>query len=97
MTAGLAGEDFPSVYDIGTYYRREEPGTEEWATAAKMLRDPESGYDCEDLACYQVAYYRVVRGEPARPVLKRSPSGWHVLLRRSDGLLEDPSIRLGMR
>lgn len=59
------------------------------------------GYgDCEDLACWRIAEYRV-KGIDARPLIRwRKRDGkmiYHALLRLPDGRTEDPSIAMGMR
>lgn len=93
----LIKPDWPSVYNIGTHYQREAPGVEKWVTAGYMRGNPGEGYDCEDLASYQAAWLRVTGRDPgARIGLKRSSVGWHVIVVRSDGTIEDPSAALGM-
>lgn len=94
----LMTPDWPSVYDIGTHYRREPMGIEKWTSAGYMRANPLQGFDCEDLASYQVAWYRVTRRDPgARIGLARVSGGWHVVVQLSNGTIEDPSARLGMR
>lgn len=96
----------PDIYDSGVEYQREPPGQEEWQTIPAMLK---SGHgDCEDLAAWRVAELQI-RGdsengtgpENARIITKtkKLPDGRlliHVLVRRADGSIEDPSLRLGM-
>lgn len=87
----------PPIYGSGVRYRREPPGHETWRCAARTL---ELGHgDCEDLGCWLAAELQVA-GEPARafPVRKWRPRGWlyHILVRRGDGSIEDPSRKLGM-
>lgn len=88
----------PKLYDSGVVYEREPPGQEEWQTIPSVI-DQGSG-DCEDLAAWRVAELQRA-GEPARIITKsaRQLSGKlliHVLVRRGDGTLEDPSMLLGM-
>jgi len=86
---------WPDVYSIGARYQRETPGREVWQTAS-ALRASRVG-DCEDLASYQVAYLRTSGIDPRATVgLKRSSVGWHVIVMRGSGLIEDPSAVLGM-
>lgn len=93
----LMSPDWPSVYQLGTHYQREPQGREKWATAGYMRANPREGFDCEDLASFQVAWLRVTGRDPgARIALTRVSSGWHVIVARSDGTFEDPSARLGM-
>jgi hypothetical protein len=88
---------YPSVYDLGTFYRREPIGREKWTTARYMRTNPAEGFDCEDLASYQVAFLRTTGLDPrAKTGLKRSVVGWHVVVIRGDGRIEDPSKTLGM-
>lgn len=88
---------FPGLYSSGVRYRREPRETrEEWLTIPSVLS---SGYgDCEDLACWRAAELCVSGEDPwARPMLRPSASGWHVVVLRGDGSVEDPSRVLGMR
>lgn len=91
----LYGSDIEQVdsHDLAQY-AREGRGHEEWQTAA-LLRRSRKG-DCEDLACFRVAQL-ILRGErKARAVPIRTRAGWHIVVRRADGTIEDPSKRLGM-
>ena len=88
----------PSLYDSGVEYEREPPGQEEWQTIPALLKSRAG--DCEDLAAWRVAELQV-KGEPARIITKtkRLETGKlliHVLVRRGDGTIEDPSMMLGM-
>lgn len=88
---------YPSVYQLGVRYRREPVGREWWVSAPLMAMYPEAGYDCEDLASYQAAWLRASGRDPrARVGLRRSDVGWHVVVIRGDGRIEDPSRALGM-
>ena len=88
---------WPSVYDIGTHYQREPSGREKWVTAGYMRANPREGFDCEDLASYQCAYLKTTGiDRDAKVGLKRSSVGWHVIVIRGDGTIEDPSRTLGM-
>lgn len=93
----MRADTYPDVYGLGTYYRREPIGREWWVTARAMRRDPEQGYDCEDLATYQVSWLRTYGVDPGAKVgLKRSRAGWHIVVIRGDRTIEDPSRVLGM-
>lgn len=86
----------PQLYRAGVRYRREPREVrEEWLTAPEVLS---RGYgDCEDLACWRAAELMVSGEDPlARPILRRTASGWHVVVLRSGGGIEDPSRVLGM-
>lgn len=59
-------------------------------------------HNCEDLACWRAAEYRVRYGINAIPtfIWKVRPNGghlYHILVKLPDGRIEDPSRALGMR
>ena len=92
----------PSLYASGVRYRRESPppgglrAVETWRTIPAVLAA--GAGDCEDLACWRAAELRA-RGERARAWAVRSNTAgvlWHVVVRRENGSMEDPSRRLGM-
>jgi hypothetical protein len=58
-----------------------------------------AGLDCDDLGPWRAAECRVRLGDRrARAYPITSPGiGWHILVRRGDGTIEDPSRRLGMK
>lgn len=80
-------------------YRPEpDDGVEEFASAPVVYK---RGWgDCDDLAPLLCAWYRN-RGEKAkiRVQWKRTSKGklYHILVRREDGTIEDPSRILGMK
>jgi hypothetical protein len=89
----------PELYRARVRYRPEpDDGTpEEFAAIPKILS---RGWgDCDDLAPWRVAELQEA-GEPARiRITWRRPRGrrlYHVLVRRGDGRIEDPSRLLGM-
>ena len=99
----------PSIYTCGVRYRREPredvqrvgwvEGKEDWQSPAETLR---RGFgDCEDLACYQAAWYQVMQGKRsfAQFYWKNRPDGgatYHIIIQHPNGSHEDPSARLGM-
>ena len=93
----------PPLYRAGVQYRREQAkqcwhpisgGCEDWLSAWEVKRQ---GYgDCEDLASWRAAELNLA-GERARAVPVRTRSGWHIVVRRADGTIEDPSAKLGMK
>ena len=92
--------DTPKLYEapIRYYFDPNEP--DPWQDIPSTLA---KGYgDCEDLACWRIAEYRM-KGIDARPLIrwrKRQGGGgmtYHALLRLPDGRTEDPSISMGMR
>lgn len=93
----LMDPSWPSVYEVGTHYKREREGKEEWNTAGVIRHRPRAGYDCEDLASYACAWNIVTGFDPGSKIgLRRSSVGYHVIVLRSDGSVEDPSRVLGM-
>lgn len=90
----IAVFDLPRLYDAGVRYIREgaQP-REEWRSALEVIEH--GGGDCEDLATYRAAELQL-GGEDARAIAVRSSLGWHIVVRRGDGTIEDPSARLGM-
>jgi len=86
----------PPLYSAGVRYRRER-GTH-WATPREVWRA--KGGDCEDLSAWRIAELRLSGQDPeATFALRHSgkPGLWHVVVRRGDGTLEDPSAVLGMK
>ena len=91
----------PSIYNAGVVYKREPVCRtagrvhicEEWLTAHESYA---RGWgDCDDLGPWRAAELRT-QGELAQAIPRRSPVGWHIVVRRGDGTIEDPSARLGM-
>lgn len=87
-----------SLYKAGIIYRQEGLGLESWKSVPIVLED---GFgDCEDLACWLAAEYRV-KGINARPVWTKRQLGrltmYHIQTQLPDGTTEDPSIKLGMK
>lgn len=92
----------PPLYSSGVRYEREEAktcwapvagGCEDWLSAWEVLRQGKG--DCEDLAAWRAAEL-ILQGEQARAIPKRTKRGWHIIVRRESGTLEDPSAALGM-
>ena len=95
----LRAHHVPALYESGVRYMQEPPDgkPEEFAAIPVVLS---RGWgDCDDLAPYRVAELQEA-GEKAkiritwRRVGKRRT--YHVLVRRADGRIEDPSRLLGM-
>ena len=90
----------PRLYRAGVRYQEEpDDGIEEFASIPAIYA---RGWgDCDDLAPARVAELRE-QGEKAtiRVQWRASPNGhklYHVLVRRGDGSIEDPSAILGMK
>ncbi len=79
----------PRLYESGVRYKRESKRPRErWQTPLETLRRGIG--DCEDLGTWRAAEV----GGRAFPV--RAGRGWHILVWRPDGRIEDPSRVLGM-
>lgn len=89
---------YPPLYSGAVRYRTSRGERGHWKTLRELM---ESGFgDCADLAAARVAEL-IVSGEDrrARPVVRSTKrSGlYHVVVRRKDGSIEDPSKILGMK
>lgn len=91
----------PPIYESGIRYEEEPAGQpyEDFAAVPVILA---RGWgDCDDLVSWRIAELRN-SGENAKVRLKwaydpiRGARMYHVLVRRSNGQVEDPSKRLGM-
>lgn len=95
--AQYEARSLPPLYNSGVVYDREEEGTE--TLAAPSLVHARGYGDCGHLALWRLAELRNA-GESAqfhfKAVRKSRPRLFHVLIRRADGTLEDPSRILGM-
>lgn len=90
-----AGEVPASVYDAGAVYRKERQDV--WRHA-KDVADEGWG-DCEDLAAYRAAELRVSGEDPDAKVItyQTGPRRYHAVVQRGSGVIDDPSIALGMK
>ena len=96
------GRRVPLLYESGVRYR-EEPWNAQGARVEEFADIPtilgRKWGDCDDLAPYRIAELRA-QGEPAkvRITWKMLPGGrlFHVVVRRGNGAIEDPSRILGM-
>lgn len=91
LRRGLA----PPIYSqTRVRYKREAPGREDWQSAVASMK--RGGADCEDLAAWAAASYRLV-GINARAIVKQvAPGLKHCVVLMPDGTIDDPSKRLGM-
>lgn len=91
----------PPLYESGIRYEEEPAGQpyEDFAAIPVVLS--RGWADCDDLCCWRIAELRNA-GENAKVRLKwqydpvRGARMFHVLVRRGNGQVEDPSKRLGM-
>lgn len=77
-------------------WRPEPPGDEHFDLASSQL---ERGWgDCDDLGPWHAGSLRATGKDPeARAEVRKSgPKRWHVVVRRHDGTVEDPSVAAGM-
>jgi hypothetical protein len=91
----------PPLYESGVRYEEEPAGQpyEDFAAIPVILA---RGWgDCDDVVSWRIAELRNA-GENAKVRLKwqfdpsRGARMYHVLVRRANGQVEDPSLRLGM-
>lgn len=98
----------PSLYGSGVRWARDVcrapnvPGAcERFLSPLDVLKEGRIG-DCDDLAPWRAAEIILGRGTPrdraARAVAIPAPGvGYHALVKLGNGMMEDPSKRLGMR
>lgn len=81
----------------GVKWRPEPPGDEHFDSADRVMR--RKAGDCDDLAPWHAASLRHSGEDPgALAVVRRSgPKRWHAVVQRSDGSIDDPSLRAGMK
>lgn len=99
----MRASQLPRLYKSGVRYQREQclvasvPETcERFLTAVQLLIERVG--DCDDLASYRCAELIHTGEDPdARAIVLRTRSGWHAIVKRGDGSIEDPSAKLGMR
>jgi len=87
----------PPLFESGVRYRRER-GANHWRTPKEVLAAGNG--DCEDLAAWRVAELRESGADRKAYCMIRHggrPGLWHILVRRGDGRVEDPSKVLGMK
>ena len=102
-TANLAqmrAHPFPTLSSKAIRYDIEE--SQELFDDASVVLSRRSG-DCDDLAAYRLAELWASGDHEARAVVKWQadpsnpiPWGFHAMVARGDGMLEDPSTELGM-
>ena len=96
----------PDAPVSGVYYQLEPEDEEEFASIPRVIRMG-SG-DCDDLCGWRVAELRVRFGDPGARIMwvgeeyDNDGDGvadyiqYHVMVLRGDGVIEDPSLFLGM-
>ena len=83
----------PLLYEAGVRYISQPP-PERFKTIPFVIAA--GGGDCDQLCGWRIAELRV-RGERATEKITRRGRLWHVQVVRGNGVIEDPSVRLGMR
>lgn len=99
----MQARPLPPIYEAGVRYRREPicrtEGVghicEEFLTAHETYKRKFG--DCDDLGPWLAAYLRLQGDSKARAMARPSAAGWHIVVLRGDGEIEDPSAKLGMR
>jgi hypothetical protein len=93
-----AHPDTPKLYASGVRYEREPLRRDNWQNIPRTLALRNG--DCEDLVSWRVAELQAAGELTAHPdVLVYELPGevdFHIVVRRADGSVEDPSRRLGM-
>lgn len=102
----IEGIKSPYLYQSGVRYQREDRCEEaregESCSEERFVTIPElyrlGVGDCDDLAAARAAELRVLEKDRGARVLvlEIRPGHYHVVVRRGDGTIEDPSARLGM-
>jgi hypothetical protein len=91
----------PALYESGIRYEEEPAGQPYESFDAIPVVLARGSADCDDLVSWRIAELRNA-GENAKIRLKwsfdpsRGARMYHVLVRRANGQVEDPSLRLGM-
>lgn len=94
----------PSLYLSGVRYRWPEvcnapgvPGACERFLSPRQAMAEGGLVDCDDVAPWRAAELQL-RAQPAIAIPVREPAiGWHCVVERAGGLIEDPSRVLGMK
>ena len=96
VTSVDSGPTWDMTVDGAHHFFAREPGTVGWLDV----------HNCDDLAPWRCAELRLREKEPAkiriqwqRPTLRDGTKGrkyFHIVVRRADGRIEDPSAKLGM-
>lgn len=94
--AQMREKRLPPLYGGTIRYVREPMSRERWQSADETASRGQG--DCEDLAAYRVAELHA-QGERAATIAVRviSPQLMHIVVRRANGMIEDPSAQLGMK
>lgn len=87
----------PSLYQAGIKYQRQNPKACAFRSPSDVIA--RRGGDCKQLVLYRLAELAIA-GEKATPrvmwLVNRAGLQAHILIRRADNSLEDPSVNLGM-
>ena len=94
------GKPIPLLYQSGVVYENEPPDMVDECVDIPTILERGSG-DCMHLCCWRVAELREMGEKRARIALTWKVKGknkriFHVIVRRGNGSLEDPSKLLGM-
>lgn len=93
----------PKLYNSGCRWERDicrtnVPGAcERFLSPLDVLREGRKG-DCDDFAPWKAAEMILEGDRKARAIAIPAPGvGYHAVVKRGNGMIEDPSRRLGMR
>ena len=88
----------PMLYNAGIRYTPDEVGDEKWKDIPQVLATRAG--NCKEFASWRVAELRARGDDLARPIVVTTQEGprtlFHIVVRRGDGIIEDPSRILGM-
>jgi len=89
--------NIPSIYVVAPKYNLKVSDIDEWLDIPDIIKRKTG--DCKDFACWRVAELRR-QGEMANPFIQYKKQGdidlFHIVVQRSNGVIEDPSKLLGM-
>lgn len=96
----LARFELPPFYHSGVVYKPQTMGRDRWQDAARLLKTGMGA--CEDLVAWRVAELQMAGENAHAEVISNvAPNGsmvvYHVVVRRANSEIEDPSALLGMQ
>ena len=97
--AYLEKNSAPPLYSAGIRYTPDVPGLDEkWKDIPQVITTRAG--NCKEFGAWRAAELRAAGDALARCIVMHTPTGknqlFHILVRRGDGQIEDPSRILGM-